>query len=157
MMFKRTFWIDAIESRLRQFPVVGIVGSRQAGKTTMAAEIARRRRAGCVRLDLESPADRARLGDPEGFFSAHAGDLVVLDEIQRMPELFAVLRSVVDRRRTPGRFLVLGSASPAMLAQTSESLAGRIAYVDLPPLSLVEIAPRVSADRKHERLWVRGG
>ena len=156
-MIERRHWIDAVGLRLQRFPVVAIVGSRQAGKTTLAAAIARRRKGHSVRLDLESPRDRAKLVDPEAFLASHARDLVVLDEIQRMPGLFEVLRSVVDADRRPGRFLVLGSASPALLAQTSESLAGRIAYVDLPPISLLEFDPQGGMARRRDRLWVRGG
>lgn len=139
---------------LDEFPAVAITGPRQAGKTTLALQIASARPS--VYLDLESPADRARLAEPELFLDAHAEKLVVLDEIQRVPELFPVLRGIIDRgrragRRT-GRFLLLGSASIDLIAGASESLAGRLAVAELPPLGLLEVQEDAA-----EALWVRGG
>ena len=148
-----------VETALRELPVVGLLGPRQVGKTTLALEIAARRGAARARyLDLESTADRARLTDPEDYFDAQEGRLVILDEIHRLPELFTVLRSVVDRRRRRGarvgQFLVLGSASLDLLRQSSESLAGRIAFLELTPVHAGELA----TDRKTvDRLWLRGG
>ncbi len=139
-----------VEAALRRFPVVALVGSRQAGKTTLARALARDRDA--IYLDLELPSDLAKLAEPESYLGLHERRLVVLDEVQRAPNLFPVLRGLLDRRRRPGRFLVLGSASPSLLRQASESLAGRITYVDLPPLLLSEVTPR-----DWRRLWVRGG
>jgi uncharacterized protein len=151
-------WEARLRRRLRQFPVVGLVGSRQAGKTTLARSLASRWRRGAVHLDLERPTDRTRLREPELFLSGHERELVVLDEIQAVPELFPLLRVLVDRRRTPGRFLVLGSASPGLLRQSSESLAGRIAYVDLPPFVLPEVrASGRDSPARGARLWIRGG
>jgi len=151
--------LDELRSALDAFPVVALLGPRQAGKTTLALTHARELGEEFSRyLDLESPADRARLRDPEAYLEAQRGRLVILDEIHRTPELFSVLRGVVDRRRRAGlrtgQFLVLGSASLDLLRQSSESLAGRIAFVELTPIRVDELA----ADRAEiEQLWVRGG
>lgn len=143
--------LDAVGRLLGRFPVVGLLGARQVGKTTLARTWLRARAGRAVSFDLENPADLARLTDPMLALEARQG-LVVLDEIQRRPELFPVLRVLADRRPRRARFLVLGSASPALLRQGSESLAGRIAYYELPGLSLREAGPRMA-----ERLWLRGG
>ncbi len=148
-----------VETVLGEFPVVGLLGPRQVGKTTLAQEIAERRGAGHARyLDLETAADRARLTDPEAYLESQEGRLVILDEVHRVPELFSVLRGVVDRRRRrgarTGQFLVLGSASLDLLQQSAESLAGRIAFLELTPVH----AGEVPTDRKTvDRLWLRGG
>lgn len=132
----------------------GLIGPRQAGKTTLALAIA----ASCdaVYLDLETRADRAALADPARFLRGHEDRLVILDEIHHAPELFPELRAVIDagrrRRRGVGRFLILGSASIPLLRQ-SESLAGRIGWVELGPLDLLEVGTEGSTDA----LWVRGG
>lgn len=131
--------------------MVAILGARQVGKTTLAGDVARGWPRGTTRFDLEDSADLARLRDPMLALSSRRG-LVVLDEIQRRPDVFPALRVLADRRRPDGRFLVLGSASPAMLRQTSESLAGRIAYHELSGFSLEEVGARRLA-----RLWLRGG
>jgi len=138
---------------LARFPAVALLGPRQAGKTTLARIIARRV-PGSVYLDLERHADLAKLGDAELFLSRLADRLVVLDEIQRLPELFPQLRSLIDRARRPGRFLLLGSASPALLRQASESLAGRIIFHELGPFDVRELKPEGAA---LARLWLRGG
>jgi len=156
--------IERIASRtvlaaLDRFPVVALLGPRQVGKTTLARALAEARGSERARyLDLESPADRARLTDAESYLEAQRGRLVVLDEVHRVPELFEVLRVVVDRRRRSGertgQFLVLGSASLDLLRQSSESLAGRIDFVELTPVRLDEL----ESDRDAvERLWLRGG
>jgi predicted AAA+ superfamily ATPase len=151
--------LDELRSALESFPVVALLGPRQVGKTTLALTLAQDLGEGGARyLDLESPADRARLADPEAYLESQQGSLVILDEIHRIPELFTVLRGIVDRRRRAGlrtaQFLVLGSASLELLRQSSESLAGRITFVELTPIC----ADEVSADRATiERLWVRGG
>jgi predicted AAA+ superfamily ATPase len=137
---------------LRRAPAVAILGPRQCGKSTLARRIAAGR-SEAVYLDLELPSDRAKLAEPELFLARHADRLVCLDEVQRAPEIFAVLRSLVDARRRPGRFLVLGSASRALLRQSSETLAGRIAYLELTPFLATEAAARAGS----ERLWLRGG
>ncbi|RMF82076.1 MAG: ATP-binding protein [Nitrospirae bacterium] len=143
-----------VEARLAQFPAVALLGPRQAGKTTLALAIAEGRPS--LYLDLESPSDRARLADPEAYLASHEGELVILDEIHRAPELFQTLRGLIDagrrRGRTAGRFLLLGSASMDLLRQSGESLAGRIAYVELDPFDPLEVAPEAC-----ERLWLRGG
>lgn len=131
--------------------MVGLLGARQVGKTTLARELAKRRRGPTHFFDLESSADLARLADPFLTLSALRG-LVVLDEIQRLPEIFPTLRVLADRPRRPARFLVLGSASPELLRQTSETLAGRIGYFELSGFSTTEVA-----DNQMRRLWLRGG
>ena len=148
-----------LEGALSDFPVVCLLGPRQVGKTTLAHAVADRRGSDQSRyLDLESPADRARLSDPEAYLEAQEGRLVILDEIHQVPDLFPVLRGIVDRRRRQGaragQFLVLGSASPELLRQSSESLAGRIAFVELSPILVDEVEPE---RREIDRLWLRGG
>jgi predicted AAA+ superfamily ATPase len=146
-----------IEGRLRDFPAVVLLGPRQVGKTTLAREIARRRGDRALYLDLERPADRRRLEDADAYLRAQAGRLVVLDEIHRLPGLFEALRGIIDDRRAAGRragqFLLLGSASLDLMRQASESLAGRIAYVELAPIAARELPRGTAAGR----LWVRGG
>jgi predicted AAA+ superfamily ATPase len=139
---------------LDQSPALVLTGPRQVGKTTLALEIAAGRPA--TYLDLESQIDRSRLVEPELYLADHVNELVVLDEIQRQPGLFEVLRGVIDRGRREGkangRFLLLGSASLELLAQSGESLAGRIAFAELTPFDVTEVGA------EHlDRLWVRGG
>ena len=136
---------------LARSPVVAILGARQVGKTTLARRFAGQRRGPTALFDLESARDLARLEDPELALGKSKG-LVVLDEIQRRPDLFAALRVLVDRPRIPVRFLVLGSALPELLRQSAESLAGRITYHELPGFTLDEVGSRNTA-----RLWLRGG
>ena len=150
-MIERERQRKAIERRLRDNPVVAVLGARQVGKTTIARDICERRKGPVTHFDLENPADLGRLTDPMLVLKRLRG-LVVLDEVQRLPEVFPVLRVLADRPRKPARFLILGSASPDLLQQTSESLAGRISYYSLPGLDLDEVASR---DR--DKLWVRGG
>src|SRR6476646_2444625 len=143
-----------VASLLAQSPAVVLSGPRQVGKTTLALEISERRPA--TYLDLESEIDRARLVEPELYFADHADELLVLDEIQRLPGLFEVLRGVIDQGRREGRgdgrFLLLGSASLELLALSGESLAGRIAFAELAPFDLTEVG-----NGHLDRLWVRGG
>ena len=138
---------------LRDYPVVALLGPRQCGKSTLALKIASHFPES-VRLDLESPADLRKLSDPEFYLSRQSSKMVCIDEIQRMPDLFPVLRSLVDRDRRNGRFLVLGSASRELIRQSSESLAGRVCYLELPPFQLDEISPQ---EVSLEDLWLRGG
>jgi uncharacterized protein len=143
-----------LAAALGSFPAVALLGPRQAGKTTLAQSISAQRAA--VYLDLESPRDRAKLSVPDQFLEQHEHELVILDEVQRAPELFQILRGLIDsgRRRglSHGRFLLLGSASMDLLSQSGESLAGRIAYLELAPFDPLEV------DRNSmETLWVRGG
>lgn len=140
-----------IERLLRERPVVAILGARQVGKTTLAHLTAGRRRGRTVFFDLEDPRHLAQLEEPTLTLAPLRG-LVVLDEIQNRPGLFPVLRVLADRRGTPARFLVLGSASPDLLRQGSETLAGRIAFQELGGFSLEEVGPA-----NLERLWFRGG
>jgi len=151
-MLNRRLYPD-IEHALGQFPAVALLGPRQAGKTTLARTLAATH-AGSLYLDLERPSDLARLTDPELFLSRHAGHLVVLDEIQRRPELFTILRALIDEDRCPGRFLLLGSASPQLLKQASESLAGRISFHELSPFDVSEVQP---TQAELPKLWLRGG
>ncbi len=150
-MIKRTLQDRLIRS-LRNFPVVGIVGPRQTGKTTLAKQIAGSHRGKVVYLDLELPSDMNRLSDAELFLSSRQDALVIIDEIQRMPSLFPLLRALVDKKRRTGRFLILGSASPDVIKSASESLAGRVAYHELTQFSLAETGANAL-----KRLWIRGG
>ncbi len=145
---------------LQQFPAVGLLGPRQAGKTTLAfAQKALYPNA--LYLDLELPSAQRQLDDPEAFLMAHAQQLVILDEVQRMPELFGILRGVIDQRRRmnqpSGQFLLLGSATGVLLQQSSESLAGRVAYVELPALQASEIFGSKASVADLNALWMRGG
>jgi predicted AAA+ superfamily ATPase len=119
--------VSALEHLLRQFPVVAILGARQVGKTTLARQVAKRRRGEVTVFDLESAEDLSLLADPLLALRPLRG-LVIIDEVQRRPELFSSLRVLADEPRVRRRFLVLGSASPELLRQASETLAGRIAY-----------------------------
>lgn len=145
---------------LAEFPAVVLLGPRQAGKTTLALAEAEGRR-DTLYLDLELPSAQRQLDDPEAFLLAHRDRLVVLDEVQRMPDLFAVLRGVIDIRRrageTAGQFLLLGSASGVLLQQASESLAGRVAQLELAPLQAREVLPADATVADLNPLWVRGG
>jgi predicted AAA+ superfamily ATPase len=142
-----------VESRLAQFPAVALLGPRQVGKTTLAQVVAANH-PGAVLLDLERESDRAALQRPELLLPPLRDKLVVLDEVQRAPQLFAALRPEIDAERRAGRFLLLGSASGDLMSQSSESLAGRISYVELAPL----LAAELPADLKTlQTLWLRGG
>lgn len=149
-MIDRGAHVSAIRGLFRIAKVVAILGARQVGKTTLARQYAERERAVTV-LDLEDPDVLARLADPMMALRPLRG-LVIIDEIQRRPELFPVLRVLADRPRSPARFLVLGSASPELLRQSSETLAGRIAYHELGGFSMSEVGAT-----RLERLWLRGG
>jgi predicted AAA+ superfamily ATPase len=148
--------LRAVRDALQRQAAVAIIGPRQVGKTTLALEVAAGRNA--LYLDLQSPRDREKLADPELFLSVYENRLVILDEIHRVPELFTTLRGLIDQGRRhghrTGRFLILGSASIELLRQSGESLAGRIEYVDLTPLDVIEAAPDLQAVN---RLWLRGG
>ncbi len=143
-----------LKALLGQSPVVAIIGARQVGKTTLAKAILALIGGESLYLDLERPADQAALQDPERFLDRHADTLVVIDEVQLRSDLFPILRSLVDRDRKPGRFLLLGSSNPNLMRQSGESLAGRIAYLELSPFLSCEISD--SGDRS-DALWVRGG
>ncbi len=158
-MYPRQFQQKLIQ-RLQQFPAVGLLGPRQVGKTTLALA-QKTLYPDALYLDLELPSAQRQLDDPEAFLMAHAQQLVILDEVQRMPELFGILRGVIDQRRrmgqASGQFLLLGSATGVLMQQSSESLAGRVAYVELPPLQASEIFLAQSSIADLHLLWVRGG
>lgn len=141
-------------ARLDEAPAVVLTGPRQVGKTTLALSVAEGRDS--IYLDLESETDRARLAEPELYLADHADELVVLDEIHRAPGLFRALRGVIDRERREGkrtgRFLLLGSAALDLLAQSGETLAGRVAFVELAPFGVGEVD-----SEGLDSLWVRGG
>lgn len=151
-MATRSDDVSAINRLLEEFPIVAILGPRQVGKTTLANVIGDQRKGEAVtRFDLERPSDVARLMDAETALSDLTG-LIIIDEVQRRPDLFPLLRVLADRRSGTARFLILGSASPDLLRQGSESLAGRIAFHELRGFRLDDI------DSKHwKRLWLRGG
>jgi predicted AAA+ superfamily ATPase len=148
-----------IVTLMQEFPAVGLLGPRQVGKTTLAEEIAATLGPGPIYLDLENPVDQTKLSDPNDYFERHKGKLIILDEIQRMPEIFKVLRGIIDRRRREGlnfgQFLILGSASLDLLKQSSETLAGRIAYKELSAFNALEV--QSTAKGLDEKLWLRGG
>jgi len=150
-MIDRPAHLRRIQGLLQRHRVVGIVGARQVGKTTLARMLFAQTAGQGGYFDLENPEDLARLSDPMLALKGLKG-LVVIDEVQRAPDLFPVLRVLVDRPRSPARFLVLGSASPELLRQSSESLAGRILFHALDGLSLEE-----TGIEHHGRLWLRGG
>lgn len=144
-----------VTKKLANTPAIAIIGPRQCGKSTLAKKII----SGIDRaayLDLESPSDINKLRDAEAFFNLNAGNLICLDEIQRVPELFPVLRSVIDRTGRNGQFIILGSASPDLLKQSSESLAGRLAYFELTPFLSSECDTKNSV-MGLRKLWLRGG
>lgn len=147
-----------IEDRLRHMPGVVLLGPRQVGKTTLARQIAAQRKTRALYLDLERPVDRRRLQDADAFLRAQAGKLVIIDEIHRAPDLFATLRGIIDDRRAAGdragHFLLLGSAALDLMHQASESLAGRVAYLDLGPIDVLELPHQVG---DVDLLWTRGG
>jgi uncharacterized protein len=151
MLVPRLAHLARVRALLKKAPVVAILGARQVGKTTLARGATRGWRGQVASFDLEDPRALAQLADPMMALGSRRG-LVVLDEVQRRPDLFRALRVLADRPGKPLRFLVLGSASPELLRQSSESLAGRIAFHELGGFSLGEVgAPRL------ERLWLRGG
>ncbi len=142
---------EAIESALSRAPVVVLLGARQVGKTTLANEIADAYAGQSHRFDLEDMDDLARLAEPKLALAGLTG-LVVIDEIQRRPDLFQVLRVLADRPQVPARFLLLGSAQPALLRQSSETLAGRVAFHEMEGFGCDEVGVGEA-----DRLWLRGG
>lgn len=142
-----------LATRMKQSPAVLLLGPRQVGKSTLARTFAATRPDATV-LDLERASDRALLAEPELFLARHRNHLVVLDEVQLMPELFSALRPEIDAQREPGRFLLLGSASGDLLRQKSESLAGRLSYLELPPVLAAELPSDLGT---LQQLWLRGG
>ncbi len=147
-----------VRQRLRHMPAVALLGPRQVGKTTLARSIAGELGAGALYLDLERPADRRKLDDADNYLRAAGNRLCVIDEVHRAPGLFEVLRGVIDDRRAAGdrsgHFLLLGSASLDLMRQASESLAGRIAHVEMEPVGVRDAA---ASGLGSDELWVRGG
>lgn len=151
MMIRRTIQ-GVVEKSLCEYPAVGILGSRQTGKTTLARIIRENISKKTVYLDLELPSDLNKLREAELYLRQFSDTLVIIDEIQRMPPLFPLIRALIDIKRTNGMFLLLGSASPELIKHASESLAGRIKYHELAPLTLHE----VGYDNT-KKLWLKGG
>ncbi|MFL6194350.1 MAG: ATP-binding protein [Thermoanaerobaculia bacterium] len=150
-MIERAQFLETLQGLLQRHPIVAILGTRQVGKTTLARQFLASHPGPATVFDLEDPADLARLDNPMLALRGLSG-LVLIDEIQRRPDLFPILRVLADRPGLPARFLVLGSAGPDLLKQSSESLAGRIAYLELDGFTLSEVG-KESVDR----LWLRGG
>ena len=148
-MIPRPRALKRIAGALRVHPIAALLGPRQCGKTTLARMIAEREP--CTYFDLENPVDNRRLSAPMRALE-ELSDLVVIDEVQRQPDLFQLLRVLVDRPQNPTRFLLLGSASPHLVRGTSESLAGRLGFVDLSGFDLQEVGVK-----KRTPLWMRGG
>ena len=149
---------SAVRKKLLQTPAVVLLGPRQVGKTTLARQIAGDWPGGAVYLDLERSADRLRLEDADDYLRAHVGRLVILDEIHRAPGVFESLRGIIDENRLAGvrsgQFLLLGSASLDLMRQSSETLAGRVSYMDISPIHIQEVIP---VQIEAEQLWLRGG
>lgn len=137
---------------VNNFPATGIIGPRQIGKTTLAKQIIKKIEKETVYIDIENPRDRVKLSDPVLFFENNIDKCIIIDEIQLMPELFSVLRPMIDMKRMPGRFILLGSASPLLLRKSSQSLAGRIAYIELSGFNLLELD-----SGSQNELWLKGG
>ncbi len=151
-MYNRYAAKDLLEL-LEEFPAIAIVGPRQVGKTTLAKWLISELKKDCIYLDLENPRDELKLQDPILFFENNMDKCIILDEIQRKKELFPILRSVIDENRVPARFILLGSASPDLIRDSSESLAGRIFYQELTPFHLVELNENFDLNQ----LFLRGG
>ena len=150
-MLARRAALEALEAAFRRAPIVALLGPRQVGKTTLAREFAGRARGPATRFDLEDPRDLSRLEEPAAALEPLRG-LVVLDEIQRLPEVFPVLRVLADRPGEPAKFLILGSAGPGLLRQSSETLAGRIVFQEMAGFNSAE-----TGVDELPRLWLRGG
>ncbi len=146
---------ESVKQRLKSMPAAAILGPRQCGKSTLAKKIIEGFN-DAMYIDLERPSDSSKLRDPEAFFRLNKGKIICLDEIQRAPELFPVLRSIIDAEDRNGQLIILGSASPELIKQSSETLAGRIAYLELTPFLLGEVAASQSTAALRE-LWLRGG
>lgn len=142
-----------INTLLKQFPAVAILGPRQVGKTTLAKQLSAHLKKEVLYLDLEKTADKNKLTDSHTYLSTQKDKCVILDEVQLMPELFSALRPLIDEFRKPGRFILLGSASPHLVKGVSESLAGRISYTELTPIGLMEMPKNIG----RQTFWLRGG
>lgn len=152
---------DRLKADLLSMPVVALLGPRQVGKTTLALDITTSLDKPYHYLDLEMPSDMSKMSDPESYLKRFENTLVIIDEVQRFPDLFEILRGIVDTRKRNGernaQFLLLGSASRILLQQTSETLAGRIRYLELPALNLTDIQNTPLHPIDIERMWLRGG
>jgi len=146
---------------LQSMPVVALIGPRQVGKTTLALEVSKKTEKPVSYVDLESDADFNKLTDAEAYLRRFSGQLLIIDEVQRKPDLFRLLRVIVDERKRKGErsghFLLLGSASGALLQKSSESLAGRIRYMELTPFTVTELKENEKKVFDIEKLWLRGG
>lgn len=151
-MIERFIFEELIEL-LEEFPAIALVGPRQVGKTTLAKKIGQQLKQKVVYIDLENPRDELKMSDPLLFFESNMDKCIIIDEVQRRKELFPILRSVIDSDRRPARFILLGSASPDLIRDSSESLAGRIFYKELTPFNILEV--KNVSDVKE--LLVRGG
>src|SRR4030043_1243988 len=143
---------EKILKLLNHFPAVAIIGPRQVGKTTLAKGLQKLMTRKSIYLDLETYEDLSKLAEPTLFLESRSDKCIIIDEIQKRPDLFPELRSLIDKKRIPGRFLILGSAGPQLLKQSSESLAGRIAYIELTPFHIEELG-----NERMDDLWLRGG
>ena len=151
-MISRFVTSELLES-LEYFPVLGITGPRQVGKTTLSREIAKVIEKETIYIDLENPDDISKLSEPTLYLRDNSDSCIIIDEVQRMPGLFPVLRSLIDEHRVPARFILTGSASPNLIRDSSESLAGRIAYKELTAFNYMEVR-----DHRNSNLhWFRGG
>ena len=146
--------LPKIEKLMKQFPAVALLGPRQCGKTTLAKIFAKGNKRNTIYFDLESPADRQKFFDPQLLLTSLQDECVIIDEVQRMPELFPLLRHLIDTKKRAGRFLLLGSASPDLVKNTSETLAGRVYYLNISPLNITELPLKNNTLAKH---WFRGG
>ena len=152
MLIQRTIKTHLLEL-LGHFPVVGLIGPRQVGKTTLIKNLLSELEKNYIYLDLELDSDFKKLDEQELFLKQHEDKIVIIDEVQRKKSLFPLFRALIDQKRIPARFLVSGSASPELIRDTSESLAGRIAYIELPPFRLSEIINLF----QYQDLWAKGG
>ena len=152
LMIDRFIYGELLEI-VGEFPVLGIVGPRQVGKTTLARLLSKKINKESVFLDLENPRDISKLTDPLLFFENNQDKCIIIDEVQIKKELFPIIRAVIDQKREPGRFILLGSASPELIRDASESLAGRIYYKELTPFHFQEIKDVIS----YQKHWLNGG
>jgi uncharacterized protein len=161
-MINRQIQSVVLQRLTESAPAVVLLGPRQVGKTTLARQVAAQWPSGSVYLDMERPSDRRRLDDADAYLRAQSGKLVVIDEIHRAPGLFEILRGIIDERRAAGQryghFLLLGSAALDLMQQSAETLAGRVAYIEMSPVTLLEAAASSTKPLLDERtLWTRGG
>jgi hypothetical protein len=159
-MIRREKYSQLVKA-LQTMPVVALIGSRQVGKTTLAIEVSKQINKPATYIDLESDADFNKLTDAEAYLRRFAGKLLIIDEVQRKPDLFRILRGIVDERKrngeSTGHFLLLGSASADLIQKSSESLAGRIRYIELTPFTVLELYENKIEGFNLEKLWLRGG